>query len=131
MILASSRARRPGACRAEAGANGPGVSSQPPRPQRGDPIRYALLVTPPFPWLRPSISRICVGSQGRDTQSVYRRTRAHELAEQRKPAEADGEDNAEEQERSAEAVADRAQEHDAPADAESEAESPQPGMRHV
>src|SRR5467141_1811151 len=59
MVLASSRARRPGAFGAEARVKGPGASSS--------RISDALLVTPPFPWLRPSISRICSGPRGRDT----------------------------------------------------------------
>src|SRR5712691_3035467 len=47
MLLAASRSGRPGAFGAEAGVKGPGVSSS--------RIYDALLVTPPFPWLRPSI----------------------------------------------------------------------------
>src|SRR5437868_12615880 len=59
MVLAPSRARRPGACGAEACVKGPGASSS--------CMHDALLVAPPFPWLRPSISRICVGPRDRDT----------------------------------------------------------------
>src|SRR2546425_8871892 len=73
MLLASARARRPGArppheiCDfagtpdgAEACVKGPGASSS--------RISDALLVAPPFPWLRPPISRICFGARRRDTR---------------------------------------------------------------
>src|SRR5215469_16029758 len=57
MALASSRSRPPGF--AEAVVKGPGATSS----CNSD----ALLVAPPFPRLRPSISQICVGPRARDT----------------------------------------------------------------
>src|SRR5207245_903270 len=35
---------------ADASVRGPGRFSLPPRPRRGDPMRYALLERPPLPW---------------------------------------------------------------------------------
>src|SRR3981081_3101841 len=37
---------------------------------RGDPKGIALLVAPPFPWLRPPMPRIFVGRRGRNTLVV-------------------------------------------------------------
>src|SRR5438445_6737049 len=64
-ILASSRPRRPGACGAEGCVKGPGASSS--------RIYNALLVAPPFPCLRPPMTRICCGARGRATPEVYGR----------------------------------------------------------
>src|SRR5256885_4674409 len=62
-ILASSCPRRPGAFGAEGCVKGPGASSS--------RIYNALLVAPPFPCLRPPMTRICCGSRGRDTRESY------------------------------------------------------------
>src|SRR5438093_12956007 len=35
-------------------SRGPARRRRPRYPRRGDPIRFALLAAPPFPWLRPS-----------------------------------------------------------------------------
>src|SRR5260370_14780577 len=72
MSRAPSRPRRPGAIApheicdfvgtpegAKACVKGPGASSS--------RIFNALLVAPPFPWLRPSIARIRSGPRARDT----------------------------------------------------------------
>src|SRR2546430_8026921 len=75
-ILASSVPGRPGAnppheiCDfagtpggAEGCVKGPGASSS--------RTSNALLVAPPFPCLRPPMTRICCGSRGRDTRESY------------------------------------------------------------
>src|SRR5262249_36519965 len=53
-------------------SRGPAPRRCPRYPRRGDPRRFALLVAPPFPWLRPSMPLDRSRTPSRDTHEDMR-----------------------------------------------------------